>query len=71
MYNWGLGPKIKRLGKEKFEVGKGWVGKIKQGKCCFNIYIPGQKYFVRLIFFEVITIIQIFLRGLDKLNFDP
>ena len=39
--------------------------------CCFKMYNPGQQNtFVRLFFFEVLTIIQIFLRGLGKLNFD-
>ena len=37
--------------------------------CCFIIYYPDQKIsFVTLFFFEVMTIIQIFLKGLDKLN---
>ena len=49
--------------------GKG-VGKTV--KCCFKIYNSGQQNgFARIFFFEVMTIIQMFLRGLGKLNVDP
>ena len=40
--------------------------------CCFKIYDPGPRAsFDRFFFFEVMSIIPIFLRALGKLTFDP
>ena len=74
-----MGPKSKRQGKDDFKVDescvtrnheKQRVGKI--FKLCFKIYDPGQQNdCFRFFFFEVMTIIHIRLRGLDRLNFDP
>ena len=44
----------------------------KTAKCCFKMYNPGQQNtFVRLFFFEAMTILQTFLRRLGKLNSNP
>ena len=44
----------------------------KHVKCCFKIHHPVQTIsFVKLFFFEAMTILQIVLRGLGNLNFDP
>ena len=54
----------------KLEKAKGWVKML--NVCCFEVYNPGQKvFFVRLFFFKIMKIIQIFLRWLGMLNFDP